>query len=225
MIQEIAQDTVDAFAAKGVNLSADEIVTLNQFAVADSQQGEVFQTLYPARLIRVGDLTFRELTIGHYHFMATVSPHVDLDGESGFVFNAFLCATPLEELPDPEDLASVEAAVAAFAKRIEKHTIALVSAAVRFATVGPYALPRLKEGARKDLDAEAEDWALGLAVRGCASEIGLTLKDALALRPEAVYAAIRVARAERGKEFGKGSFGRFYAYCSALEEKYGVQIG
>lgn len=139
MISPTAIADIKAAIASGVQFKPEEIVRLNALGLRYDYSKSGAEMRIMPRVAWLGDVAFREPTIGHEIWMADVASIFDFDdGETRIKVRAFCLATPPLELPSLDEGAlELKKIVADFCrKRLSSYTLGQVAAALIFAEYG-----------------------------------------------------------------------------------------
>ena len=227
MITKLAQGEIDRLEGDGIRLTPEEIVTLNDFAIEALNHKNYYQSVYAERRVRWGGFTLREPTFAHIHFIEQISDVVDFDNlQTSIVARSWVCSMSVDELPDPNDTNAVLGKLLQWRATIQYITPAVLEAILIYVWLGPNHLPRVVGNKTKEEDPISDalrDWSLETVINGVALCVGLTMEDAMRMRPcELDSMVVQRLRAKDGVE-QKDVFGKFYAYLDEVEEKHRKQ--
>lgn len=197
MNSKTAQADVEEMWEAGLKPTFADIIRLNALALNVERIKAGFSISELPRVAFLGNVAFRETTVGSEIWLAEASQLFDLDEpETYIILRAFSLSRPQGELPDPADEKAVIAGVQAFKDALAFATLRQVVAATGYAIHGfsPDAGERAAE--RKDLDKEAERaddcYEVGLMRSGMLYRIG-SAADLRDLPPRALSEMVRRA--------------------------------
>ena len=138
------------------------------------------------RCVFIGDLCFREPTIGHEIWFDDVSRQFDLESQvTEFALRAFMMSRSEEDLPNPANIAEVKYQLDNFVhKTIAKLTMRQLTHAMTYCTCGcdplegEIAAKSFKVDDDEDYDVADTSLALGVVREGQALGLGISLADA-----------------------------------------------
>lgn len=233
MISKMAMEDIEALRADGIDVPPREVVRLNALGlkVERSAHGDGFSVL--PRVAWLGELCFREPTIGDEMWLGMASRTFNADdGETMLLLRAVSLSGKPEDLPPATDKKAVLKAIEDFQRGPAKsYTASQLFAALSYAISGASpehgesAPPRVAENGPED-GAEDTDSAemdvpplvAGVIMDGLALKLG-TIDELAKLRPSQLRAlTIYALAAKNGEGVYKGEHGRALgAYYRALD--------
>ncbi len=139
MVSPTARSDIRAAIAAGIPLTPEDIIRLNALGLKHDYAKSGADMRVCPRLSWLGDVAFREPTIGHEYWMHQAAELFDLaNAETLIKVRAFCLATAPEDLPDlGKGRKAIEDKVVSFCKeRIPFYTLGQVAAALTFAETG-----------------------------------------------------------------------------------------
>ena len=156
MVSPTAIADIKTAISSGIQLKPEEIVRLNALGLRYDYSKSGAEMRIMPRLAWLGDVAFREPTIGHEIWMFDMADVFDLeDGETRIKVRAFCLATDPKELPSVDlGILELKKIVAEFCrKRLSSYTLGQVAAALVFAEYGNIQtareIPAQKQPSRK----------------------------------------------------------------------------
>ena len=183
MVSPTAIADIKAAISSGVNFKPEEIIRLNALGLRyDYSKSNADMRIMP-RVAWLGDVAFREPTIGHEIWMYDAAEIFDLDNaETRVKVRAYCLATPPLELPPiTEGIISIKSKVQDFCrKRISQYTVGQVACALMFAENGdvqtagefPVAKSESKRKKRKLVQEGDHCYEVGLLRNGMLLNLG-----------------------------------------------------
>ncbi|MBR4654128.1 MAG: hypothetical protein IKO72_12290 [Kiritimatiellae bacterium] len=183
MVSPTAIADIRAALSSGVKLTPEDIIRLNALALRHDYAKAGADLRIMPRLSWLGDVAFREPTIGHEIWMQEVADVFNLGKpETLLKVRAFCLATAPEDLPDPgAGRERLKKAVAEFLrKRLAEYTLGQVAAALVFAETGndqmageiPVAAPARGRKAKKQIREGERCYEVGLLRNGVLLRLG-----------------------------------------------------
>lgn len=179
MVSAYAMEDVERMEAEGLRPAPADIIRLNALGcrVERGERDGGISTM--PRCAFVGDLVFREPTIGSEIWIADVARQFDMeDAETLLLVRAYALARDQKDLPDALDVATVKAEVERFKREnLAFLTVRQLVAAIGYAMHGNGAealefAEREEKKGDGDSEARRESVELGLMYRGMALRIG-----------------------------------------------------
>ena len=232
MISKMAMEDIEAIRAGGIDVPPREVVRLNALGlrVERSAHGDGFSVL--PRVAWLGDLCFREPTIGDEMWLGMASRTFDSDdAETLLLLRAASLSAKAEDLPPATDKKAVLKLVGDFQRGpASGYTVAQLFAALSYAISGADPEhgeePPPREGGETDdggvpADSAAADvppLVAGVIMDGLALKLG-GIEELAKLRPSQLRALVLYTlAAKNGDGVYKGEHGRALgAYFRALE--------
>lgn len=240
MVSRLAKADIEKLHSKGVELTVDEIVRLNALGCKVEYSNDGIDIFTMPRCAFLGDICFREATLGHELWMREVGRWMDIDDDidTMILVRAFTLSKPQDELPDPLDVKKVKKQMDDFFKSdLSKFTPRQVVACLNYVALGDD--PNANEYAIKtneDDDEVAKQIAevceadnhsieIGIVNRGIAMKLGLTLNDYLSMTPSRVQTIIgevldRELGETRTKMKKSDALGEYISTLNAIRESY-----
>lgn len=236
MVSRLAKSDIEKLRLKGVELTVDEIVRLNALGCKVEYSCENIDIFTMPRCAILGDICFREATLGHELWMREVGRWMDIDDDidTMILVRAFTLSKPQDELPDPLDVKKVKKQMDRFFKKeLSKYTPRQVVACLNYVTLGDdpnsdeYAIKTNEdddEVAKQIADAD-HSIEIGIVNRGIAMKLGLTLADYLSMTPSRVQTIIgevldREIGEARTKIKKSDALGEYISTLNAIRESY-----
>lgn len=197
MVSKTAQADIEEMWEAGLKPTFADIIRLNALAIEVERVKAGFSLAELPRVAFLGNVAFREPTVGSEMWLAAASRLFDADEPETFIIlRAFSLSRPQGELPDPADENAVLAGVAEFKDALAFATLRQVVAATGYAIHGFN--PDSGERAAERKDEEKEDaganycYEVGLLRSGMLYRIGSAaeLRD---LPPRALHEMVRRA--------------------------------
>lgn len=213
MVSEMMLEDAEDLAKRGIALTPREIVRLNALGIKAERSPSQTNIFTLPRCCIIGDIVFREPTIGHEIWLDEMSALYDVeDGLTSFAVTALCYSTEdADDLPRPADGPALSAAVRAFIKdRLARYTIRQIAAAVRYVRdgieqtdgeLGPDS--KAEDPGETDQDC-AFSSALGVVHEGQSLGLGITLADARRMTRPALRSVIARAYLVKGVDVTKG---------------------
>lgn len=220
MISGMAMHDIEKLKADGLDPTPADIIRLNALAlkVDFTQSPATFYEL--PRVAFLGNVAFREPTIGHDIWIDSVSRFCDTKDLSTYLaIRAFALSHKLEDLPDAEDKDAVVKAIEKFTKiEIRSFTVNQVRCAITYAISGadhtarefpaPHSCDNEEEDEADEKTAEAiEDEALsvgaGVLFETLAMGLGVTVREILGFTLSKVRALQEAGLARNGIDLKK----------------------
>lgn len=180
MVSAYAMEDVERMEAEGLKPAPADIIRLNALGcrVERGEHDEGLSTM--PRCAFVGDLVFREPTIGSEIWIADVSRQFDMENaETLLLVRAYALARDQKDLPDALDAAAVKAEVERFKReKLAAMTVRELVAAVGYAMHGngaaalEFAEEDRGSGGSPDATSSRTCVELGLLYRGMAMRLG-----------------------------------------------------
>ena len=228
MVSEMAIADCEELLAKGLKLTCRDIVRLNALGVK-SEKGRSSVSFYALpRCCFVGDVCFREPTIGHEVWYDDVSREFEVDDNvTEFFLNAFMLSRDADDLPSSANIPEVKLQLDKFVKQIKKLTVRQVMHAVAYCTQGCDADEwELPEVAKKDEDedrAADESLALGVVREGQALGLGISLADAKKMTRSqlqgVIFRAYDLRDLHISKSIRQECIGDYYATLQSIKDR------
>lgn len=199
-------DVMDMWDA-GLRPTFADIVRLNALALkVDGARGAFALGVLP-RVAFLGDVAFREPTIGSEIWLAAASRLFDVDDAETFLLvRAFALSCDQAALPDAADEGGVTSAILAFRGRLAAFTVRQIVAAVGYAVHGFSAQEgeAAKPAARLDDDGgELRSVHVGLLRQGVAYRLG-SMAELRGLQPSVLRGLLlRAMSVAHGSDVGK----------------------
>lgn len=231
MISKLAMGDIEALRADGIDVPPRVVVRLNALGLKVERAARSAEFVAVPRLAFLGDVAFREPTIGDEEWLAVAGLSFDLDdGETETLVLAACLSTPARDLPDPRDRRAVAKLLKRFRKGpVRGYTRAQLAAALEYAMYGDDAatgeLPPPRDGKEED-EARTDPppfWA-GVLRDGMALRLG-TPAELRALTASQLHALVQYKIELRTGEKGGGKAAKSTAlgdYMRTLEEVRGV---
>lgn len=199
MVSELAIEEAEKLAAKGTPLTPREIVRLNALGL-ELQKGKDTVSFALPRLAFLGDVVFREPTLGHDIWLDDVRRFADMDDvRTSLAVHAFALSHM-----DPDDLPALGKVrlrydMMDFKRKMRKYTPRQISAALRWVTEGNDVRRGELPPPRNDdeLVDESHSVAIGTLLDGIAVVTGLSVGDARHLTSAELFRLERRAMALR----------------------------
>lgn len=183
MVSPTAIADIKAAISSGVNFKPEEIIRLNALGLRYDYSKSGAEMRIMPRVAWLGDVAFREPTIGHEIWMYEASDIFDFDnGETRVKVRAYCLATPPLELPPmTEGILSIKKKVQKFCReKLSPYTLGQVASALVFAEYGDIQTAReLPEGKKPSRRAKAKPvqegeycYEVGLLRNGVLLKIG-----------------------------------------------------
>lgn len=195
MISETAKCDVEDMWESGLKPTVHDIIRLNAIALQVEQARASFAVSILPRVSFLGDVVFREPTIGHEIWLASASRLFDAnDDETYLMLRAFSLSMPQDELPDPYNKDKVLEGVQVFRDKMAFATLRQMCAAMCYVihgfsqTAGEYPTPRKvdEDEDKDDVKSNADEcYEIGLLHRGMAFRLG-TAAEMKNLTPKAL---------------------------------------
>ncbi len=175
----------------------------------------------------LGDLVFREPTIGQTLWFDKVSQRFDLEDDTTLFFlRAFSLTREYDKLPDWTDAQKIKKQLKAFCKtELRDYTPRQVVACINYAlngadpAAGEEPPPRKSEDGETAEDDTAYSAAVGVVHEGQALRLGISLADAYRMTESEMQAVIVSAKERDGYEIDKAIKDRAIGdYFRALDE-------
>ena len=198
MISAMAMRDVEAMQRDGIAVAPRDIVRLNALGLKVERSARAAEFVAVPRLAFLGDISFREPTIGDEEWLATAGLSYNLDDpETETLVVAACLSTRYAELPDPHDVRAVGKLLKKFRKSaIRRYTRAQLTMALEYALYGNDATAGESAPPREDRPRESEDvrepmpqWA-GVLRDGVALKLG-TLTELRQLTTSQLYALVQ----------------------------------
>ena len=198
MISAMAMRDIEAMAAEGLHISPRDIVRLNALGLRVERASRAAEFVAVPRLAFLGDVSFREPTIGDEEWLAVAGQSYNLDNpETETLVVAACLSTRYADLPDPRDVPAVGRLLKRFRRgSIRRYTRAQLAAALEYALYGNDATAGESAPPREDRPSESEDerepmpqWA-GVLRDGIALRLG-TLAELKQLTTSQLYALVQ----------------------------------
>lgn len=230
MVSRMAVDDCEELLGQGKKLSCRDIIRLNALGVR-AERGPNSVSFYALpRCVFVGDLCFREPTIGHEIWFDDVSRQFDLDSQvTEFALRAFMMSRDAEELPSARNMAEVKYQLDNFVhKDIAKFTMRQLTHALRYCAAGcdpedeEYPARRPVEDDEDDLTEDASI-ALGVVREGQALGLGISLADAKKMTrsalQEVVFRAYKLKDIDVSSSVKKECIGDYLATLAEIKNR------
>lgn len=196
MVSETAKADIEDMWDNGLKPSFRDIIRLNAIALEAERARSSFAVSILPRVAFLGEVVFREPTVGHEIWIASASRLFDAnDDETYLMLRAFSISMPQDELPDPLSKDKVLEGVQRFRDKMAFATLRQMCAAMGYAihgfiqTAGEYPTPRkVDEGDETKDDVKSnvdECYEIGLLHRGMAFRLG-TAAELKNLTPKAL---------------------------------------
>ena len=167
--------------SSGVKLTPEDIIHLNALGLRHDYSKFGAELSMSPRLAWLGDLAFREPTVGHEIWMEGAADTFNLDNrETRLKVRAYCLATRIDELPDAADRDACKSAVDAFCrKQLAPYTIGQIEAALIYAETGcdvttyEDPVPPQRRGKKKRMRPDGEiSFAVGTLRLGVSLKLG-----------------------------------------------------
>lgn len=194
MISETAKCDVEDMWESGLKPTVHDIIRLNAIALQVEQARASFAVSVLPRVSFLGDVVFREPTIGHEIWLANASRLFDAnDDETYLMLRAFSISMPQDELPDPLSKDKVLEGVQGLRDKLAFATLRQMCAAMGYAihgfshTTGEHPTPRkMDDDTKDDIKSNADEcYEIGLLHKGMAFRLG-TAAELKNLTPKAL---------------------------------------
>lgn len=186
MVSRMAEEDCEELLAQGKKLTFRDMIRLNALGVR-AERGPNSVSFYALpRCVFLGDLCFREPTIGHEIWFDDVSRQFDLESQvTEFALRAFMMSRSEEDLPSPTNLPEVKYQLDKFVhKTISKLTVGQLTHAMTYCTCGCDPIDGeeppvpLNIAGDEDIDVTDTSIAIGVVREGQALGLGISLADA-----------------------------------------------
>lgn len=195
MISKTAQADVEEMWEAGLKPSFADIIRINAVALGvERATGEFALSALP-RVAFIGDVAFREPTVGSEIWLAQAQRLFDQESSETFIIlRAFSLSKPQSELPDPVDEKAVLAAVKDFKTSLAFATVGQILSAIGYAVHGfdqaSGEHPAQKPDAQEPGAAQQEQsYDIGLMRKGMIYRLG-SAADLKELTPSALRAML-----------------------------------
>lgn len=211
MKSEMAAEDLEEMREQGLNPSVDDIIRLNALGLKvelNPSSGEYYAL---PRVSYLGNLTFREPTIGHAMWIDSVSRYIsDSDLSSIVAVEAYALSRPHTSLPDHHDRKLCVKLIDEFTKGELAHfTLKQVHCAVVYAMHGGSAVanefPVRAPDAPKLADDVAVSIGAGVMVETLSMGLGLSVRDISFLTISQVRAIQEAGFARQGINISKSN--------------------
>lgn len=237
MISKLAMGEIAALKAEGLDPAPEDIIRLNALALAYERRiarHPYKATNYLPRCVVISSsLYIREPAIGHEMWLSAISRNESLlDRDTQLSLMAFALSRDVDELPDPNRIASVVSAVKKFAREVRACSRQQIYAAVDYALhgfdecAGESGLKKSREedrGARMGLFPIDFCLAMGVLNEGRAALIGISMADMKSMSRRELSEVISNAAAwhkfPAAKDPGVEERGEFYAALDEITER------
>lgn len=198
MISKMAMGDIEAMTAEGLKISPRDIVRLNALGLRVERASRAAEFVAVPRLAFLGDISFREPTIGDEEWLAVAGQSYNLDDpETETLVVAACLSTRCADLPDPRDVPAVGRLLKRFRKGpVRRYTRAQLAAALEYALYGNDATAGESAPPQEAKPRESEDerepmpqWA-GVLRDGVALKLG-TLTELKQLTTSQLYALVQ----------------------------------
>ena len=198
MISVMAMRDIEAMTAEGLKISPRDIVRLNALGLKVERASRAAEFVAVPRLAFLGDVSFREPTIGDEEWLAVAGQSYNLDNpETETLVVAACLSTRHADLPDPRDVRAVGKLLKRFRKGpVCRYTRAQLAAALEYALYGNDATAGESAPPCEERPRESEDerepmpqWA-GVLRDGIALRLG-TLAELKQLTTSQLYALVQ----------------------------------
>lgn len=225
MISRMAMTDIETLRAEGLDVSPRDIVRLNALGLKVERAARAAEFVAVPRLAFLGDISFREPTIGDEEWLAIVGQSFNLeDGETETLVLAACLSTPFAELPDPRDRRAVMKLLKRFRKGpARRYTRAQLDAALEYAmygndaTTGEAAPPKEDEEKEGDEKPEAQPLWVGALRDGIALRLG-TAAELRSLTPSQLHALVQYRfELKLGKPADAAQNTALGEYCRTLD--------
>ena len=184
MISKTAKADIEDMWEAGLKPTFDDIIRLNALALEVERMRSGFALNHLPRVAFLGEVAFREPTIGADIWLDEASQLFAADkAETFMLLRAFSLSMPQDKLPDPYDEKAVLKGVAEMSDRLAFATFPQIAAAIGYAVHGfseENVLPVPREGGADEVpDGEIVSFDVGLVRQGMVLKIGSAkeLKD------------------------------------------------
>lgn len=100
MISKMAMEDIEELEEKGIRLTPEEVIRLNALGVRAERNPDASSLLCPQRCAFLGDIVFREPTIGHEIWLESMSIGFnDDDMQTVFLLRSFALSMDADKLP------------------------------------------------------------------------------------------------------------------------------
>lgn len=122
MVSMMAIEDIENLQEHGYKLSPRDIIRLNAFGCRVEHNQESCKSFIMQRCAILGDIVFREPTVGHNIFMAKATSSFDIDDFDRLFFDSWVLSRKAEELPEPTDKNAIVSGVNEFVKSLSRFT-------------------------------------------------------------------------------------------------------
>lgn len=159
----MAMEDIDDLMGQGYNLAPRDIIRLNAFGCRVEHNTHSCKTFILQRCALLGNLVFREPTIGHNIFRSTVESVFEIDTNDNFFLDAYILTRQASELPDPRNKDEIQKCVNDFIKQLQDFTQWQVLNALEYVKWGNVSsddeLP-IKKSNQKEDEEDNEDYSM-----------------------------------------------------------------
>lgn len=138
MISRMAMTDIETLRSEGLDVSPRDVVRLNALGLKVERAARAAEFVAVPRLAFLGDISFREPTIGDEEWLAIAGQSFNLDDcDTETLVLAACLSTPFVELPDPRDRRAVMKLLKRFRRGpVRRYTCAQLVAALEYAMYG-----------------------------------------------------------------------------------------